>query len=174
MGILFAIGVVIMVAAKIAKSAIGVFGLVLTLAAIFFETFLLWVRIPKHTKALERQMKKVLVTEELFELFDNEMMGTPNEMIEITGGRVVFTGHFVMSQYETPGMNRFSRILLWDKMDEMDTTVYKSNGQTNGIVTRFYKPGEKKCCQAIEFKVAKDTDKFWAKLTELKTDIRVR
>ena len=79
-----------------------------------------------------------------------------------------------MSQYEYPGMYRFSSILLWDKMDEMDTTIYKNNGQTNGIVTRFYRTGEKKCCQSIEFKDEKISEAFLTKLFEMKPDIRTR
>lgn len=173
-GVMFIIGVLIIIVAKIAKSVVGVFGVLLVLLAILVEIILLLVRLPMSAKSLEKQMKKVLVTDQLVDQFDEELMGTPKAIVQITGGRVVFTEHFVMSQYETMGMNRFSRILLWEQMEEMDTTVYRTNGQINGIVTRFYKPGEKKACQAVEFKVAKDSEAFLAKLTELKPDIRVR
>lgn len=173
-GCIFLIGVVIIIAAKIAKSSFGMAGVFLACLAVFYELIFLFMRLGMSTRALEKQMKKVLVTDELFEQFEYEMVHEPKGLVEITNGRVVFTEHFVMSQYENPAQYRFSSILLWDKMDEMDTTIYKTNGQTNGIVTRFYKPGEKKACQHIEFKVAKDSDSFLTKLTEMKPDIRLR
>lgn len=173
-GCMFLVGVAIIFGAIITKKSFGIVGVMVALLALIYEIIFLLMRLCISTKALEKQMKKVLVTEELFEQFENEMMSAPKGLVEITGGRVVYTEHFVMSQYENPGQYRFSRILLWDKMDQMDTTIYKTNAQTNGIVTRFYKPGEKKCCQSIEFKVAKDSDAFLTKLIEMKPDIRTR
>lgn len=171
-GIMLIIGIVIIVIAKIAKSAIGLLGVLIALIAILLEIILLLVRVTGGTGALEKRMKKVLVTDDLLQQFDNEILGTPKSVVPISGGRIVFTEHFVMSQYESPAWYRFSSILLLDKMDEMDTTVYKTNGQINGIVTRFYKTGEKRDCQAIEFKVDKDSNAFLSKLTEIKPEIR--
>ena len=173
-GCFFLVGIAVCIVSEIAEASFGTIGIVLACVAVFEEIILLLTHLPMSTRALEKQMKKVLVTEELFEQFEEEMMSAPKGLVEITGGRVVYTEHFVMSQYEYPGKYRFSRILLWDKMDQMDTTMYKTNGSTNGIVTRFYKPGEKKCCQSIEFKVAKDSDAFLTKLVEMKPDIRMR
>jgi len=170
--IMLVIGVVIMVIAKIAKSALGILGLLIALLAILLEIILLLIRISGSTGALEKRMKKVLTTDDLLRQFDNEILGTPTAVVPISGGRVIFTEHFAMSQYESPAWYRFSSILLLDNMAEMDTTVYKTNGQVNGIVTRFYKTGEKKACQAIEFKVDKDSNAFLSKLTEIKPEIR--
>lgn len=173
-GSLLLLGIAIFIGAAIAKASFYMIGVAMSGMSIFYGIILLMVHLPMSTKALEKQMKNVLVTEELLEQFETEMISAPKGLVEITGGRVVFTEHFVMSQYEKPSQYRFSRILLWDKMDEIDTTIYKTNAQTNGIVTRFYKPGEKKCCQSIEFKVAKDSDAFLTKLAEMKPDIRMR
>lgn len=181
--ILFLVGIVAFVVLAVAgaSSELAAGCIVLSGIAIFYEIVFLLIRLPISTKALKKEMTKVLVTDELYEQFEKEMMSEPKGLVEIQNsryrnrrGRVVFTEHFVMSQYEYPGMYRFSSILLWDKMDEMDTTIYKNNGQTNGIVTRFYRTGEKKCCQSIEFKDEKISEAFLTKLFEMKPDIRTR
>ena len=181
--ILFLVGIVAFVVLAVAgaSSELAAGCIVLSGMAIFYEIVFLLIRLPISTKALKKEMTKVLVTDELYEQFEKEMMSEPKGLVEIQNsryrnrrGRVVFTEHFVMSQYEYPGMYRFSSILLWDKMDEMDTTIYKNNGQTNGIVTRFYRTGEKKCCQSIEFKDEKISEAFLTKLFEMKPDIRTR
>ena len=173
-GSLFVFGIVFFIVAGIAKASFYRTGIGIAGFSIFYGLVLLIGILPMSTRALEKQMKKVLVTEELFEQFENELMSAPKGLVEINKGRVVYTEHFVMSQYENPKQYRFGRILLWDKMDEMDTTMYKTNAQVNGVVTRFYKPGEKKCCQSIEFKSTKDSEAFLTKLTEMKPDIRMR
>lgn len=174
-GCLFLFGILVFIGTCIIDAVdIGVYIILSDCVWILVMILVVLYHLLLSTRALEKQMRKVLVTEELIEQFDDEMISAPKGLVEITGGRVVYTEHFVMSQYEKPGKYRFSRILLWDKMDEMKTTIYKTNAQTNGIVTRFYKSGEKKCCQSIEFKEGKDSDAFLTKLTEMKPDIGMR